>query len=250
VDIYNYDDLGVFISRGPAREDPLETIKAGYPVYALPAKATTIAPPIPPTGQVAVFNPATQTWGVNVDYRGQMSFSTVDGSKLPISALGPVPAGYTLIPRPAPWYTWDPTILNWELNLTAYRALACSNVDTQAANLRAAVFTSDPGQAKAYQLKYDQAVLCLADASASNASYPYIAAEVGITAPSTGVPATDLHNVATIIKAKGDAEEAWGMSLEPLRLTAKNSINAATSASAVEGVMTNLTWPAAPTSVS
>ena len=243
MDIYNYDDLGVFISRGPAREDPLETIKAGYPVYAIPAKATTIAPPIPPTGQVAVFNPATQTWSLTPDFRGQMSYSTTTGAMQPVTALGPLPAGYTLIPRPAAWYTWDASISNWELNLTTCRTLACATVDDQVASLRSAVYTSDPGQAMAYSLKLQQAQACLSNAGASNAAYPYLAAEIGITAPT-------LQGVAQTIVAAGAACTAWGMSLEPIRLSAKNAINAATSASAVSTVVTNLQWPASPTAAS
>lgn len=56
--IYHYDgSTGYLISSEEAYQtDPLESEKQGHPVYVIPALATTLIPPVAPTGKVAYFD--------------------------------------------------------------------------------------------------------------------------------------------------------------------------------------------------
>lgn len=90
--IWNYDDDGVWTSSGWADPDPMEPGN-----WLVPANATTIAPPAVAAKQVAVF--VDGAWSVVADHRGETWYA---GYKQPVvvEAVG-TPAGLTAT-EPAP----------------------------------------------------------------------------------------------------------------------------------------------------
>jgi len=95
--IYLYDAAGIFTGIGEADESPLEP-----GVWLIPAGATMLAPPDFSEKQAAVWTGA--DWALCEDHRGEVHYSTADGSTLTVSALGPlaeVAPGTTDIPPPA-----------------------------------------------------------------------------------------------------------------------------------------------------
>lgn len=58
-----------FIREGHAQLDPLETEKAGKPVWLTPANATHTPPPEIPEGKKAIYDPETDGWNL-VDTSG------------------------------------------------------------------------------------------------------------------------------------------------------------------------------------
>ena len=110
MEIYNYDKSGVFVSRGQARPDPLET--ANNPdaqVYIVPARATTVMPPQMAAFETAVFCEETSTWSVVEDHRGSVVYSKTSGEAFTIKQIGPVPEDCIKIapPKDGQPYKWD-----------------------------------------------------------------------------------------------------------------------------------------------
>lgn len=90
------------------------------------------------------------------DHRGQV-YSTNTGEPLKHTALGVLPAGLTLEPRPSPDHSWNGSAWDFDadlqaINLKVLQATLCQQVDTAADTARAAV-AGDPLRA----VEYDRA---------------------------------------------------------------------------------------------
>jgi len=97
--IYHYSqETGEFFRASDARQDPLETKKAGKPVYLLPAHATFDAPPTPGAKQAAAYRDG--AWSLVDDYRGESYWHQATGREVVIRDLGPV--DYNLVANHPP----------------------------------------------------------------------------------------------------------------------------------------------------
>jgi len=92
MDIHHFHpETGEYIGRSVAPLDPLETARAGQPVFLLPANATATPPPDCPEGQALVWNG--QDWSPSEDHRGRTLYATATGLPVTIADLG----------APCPW---------------------------------------------------------------------------------------------------------------------------------------------------
>lgn len=105
-------------------------------------------------------------------------------------------------------------------NLAAKRAAAIEQVRQGAAEIRAGFVTALPGQDMIYQKKEAEAARYLADPAPDLADYPWISAEIGITAQ-------DAPQVAQVYVNLAAEWSAIGARLETLRLGAVAEIEAA-----------------------
>ena len=112
--IYNYNPgTYEFLGTSEARPSPHEP-----GVFLIPAHATEIEAPKFEKHEVAVFNPATQVWSIQPDYRNEKRYNTADGSEFLVSQIGPldiVAPDTTGQPRPSPSHyyangAWAPDI--------------------------------------------------------------------------------------------------------------------------------------------
>lgn len=71
----------------------------------IPASSTLIEPPPYNTGKAVVFNNG--MWDVFEDHRNEMVYSTVDGSELKITVIGPYPENITAYKPNSPYDVWD-----------------------------------------------------------------------------------------------------------------------------------------------
>lgn len=90
---------GEFVGTGYPDPDPLDSGN-----WLVPAHAFLDAPPVVPAGEVAVRGEA--GWSVVVDRRGTV-YSTKTGEAVEHVALGELPAGLTIHPRPSPAWSWS-----------------------------------------------------------------------------------------------------------------------------------------------
>ena len=123
-----------------------------------------------------------------------------------------------------------------DAGFVALKKSLIDETDRQAELVRQNYITPGSGQALTYQAKAAQAKSCLADAAPDAASYPLLAAEIGITA-------ADLLGVATAIDAANTQWLLIGSQIEATRLGAKKSINAALTAAAAKSIFDAITWP-------
>jgi hypothetical protein len=94
-----HPETGEYLGTSPARLNPRETQRAGYPVYLIPAHATTCALPEAIEGMARVWNGS--EWTQAEDHRGVAMYRKADGRQSSMVALGPIPDGYTLETPPA-----------------------------------------------------------------------------------------------------------------------------------------------------
>lgn len=95
MNIYNYDEFGVYTGTTEAMENP-----RNIGTFLMPAKATAIECLYPQNpNEVAVFSEENQEWSLVEDYRGLNAYSDTDC--IVIEALGALPVGYTLEKPPA-----------------------------------------------------------------------------------------------------------------------------------------------------
>lgn len=98
--VYLYDAAtGEYAGTYDAQESPLEP-----GVFVRPEKSLDDAPPPLAANQTAVA--VNGVWVVSPDFRKTPLYSTVDGSPLEITGIGPMPANATETPRP-PGTKWD-----------------------------------------------------------------------------------------------------------------------------------------------
>jgi len=94
IDIYNYDDNGIYIGSSSAGLDPLASIEAGHDVPLIPAKATITAPPAVIANQIQVFENG--SWVIKPDYRGQVYHTNSNQKSVIIKTIGELPIGAIL----------------------------------------------------------------------------------------------------------------------------------------------------------
>ncbi|GAB6035836.1 hypothetical protein JCM15519_03950 [Fundidesulfovibrio butyratiphilus] len=233
--LYAYDKSGAFTGTRAAQLSPARPYNAdGSPNWLMIASATELAPPAVEPGQAAVFDG--QAWRVVEDHRGEAVYSTADGTRIVIAALGPMPEGCTQIPRPGMHYTWDGQA--WRADMDAIRARAEAVIDGQADALLAPYMSLTPGRAMTYLAKQDQARQYLAEEPPDPAKYPLIVGEVGLTGDTA-------QAVAETILAQARAWYGVGAAVETVRLTAKKAVREAQTPQAVDDVLAGLVWPGA-----
>ena len=142
-----------YLGQSQADPDPLEP-----GTWLIPAHAYADAPPAIPPGQAAVRSLDGSKWQLLADHRGTV-YSTVTGATLQHDALGELPEGLTIEPRPSADYRWTGSAwaLDAELqaaNLLALQSNLCTQIDTAADAARRAV-AGDPLRA----VEYDRARL-------------------------------------------------------------------------------------------
>ncbi|MBL4838483.1 MAG: hypothetical protein JKY34_12985 [Kordiimonadaceae bacterium] len=140
----------------------------------------------------------------------------IDGFKVEADALA-------AIERPTP-------------TIEQIRRGAKEDIDRAAGVCRSEVASQGYGQEMTYLAKEVEARACIADAAPVAATYPMMAAEVGITG-------TDLAAVATEVVARADAWKALAGSIERVRLAGKQSIDAATTEAEIDTILTDTSWP-------
>jgi len=232
--LYTYHKVtGEFLGALEANIDPLESQRAGGPVYVTTVPHTTTErPPVAEQGKVRVFKSG--SWSLVEDHRGKKAYATANGALLVVSALGPLSEAYTFKEYPGDGYYWDGE--NWTPDIAKLATAAMADVDLTAEALRQRVLTQGSGQALAYKKKEEEALACLSDSSPSEEDYPFLAAEVGVTAD------TLLDVAQTVV----DAANAWyavGVELERLRLTAKKRLASATTAGEIASIVNGIEWP-------
>lgn len=130
MNIYHYQpDTFEYLGTSEAKIDPLETAKAGVPVYLIPANATKDQPPEAGTNQRARRNG--DAWELVDDYRGQEYWNKDTGAKITITALGDaIPAGHTLQAPPAGMFDPQWNGAAWIETAIVFQGV---NVDSKAA---------------------------------------------------------------------------------------------------------------------
>ncbi len=112
-----------------------------------------------------------------------------------------------------------------------------ASIDRDAEACRLKYITPGAGQAMTYQQKSDEAARYLAATSPSDADYPLLSGEVGVTAE-------DIAGVAAVIDAAFRQWQSIGSAIEAVRLRAKRDIDLAPDADAARAVFDTIAWPA------
>ena len=213
--IYHFDKDGIFT--GPGQADPDVRDPEHVPV---PHNATLIQPPVPGAHQAPRWNG--QSWDLVPDWLGKI-YWLPDGSRHTIETVGIAPPDNALdeaLPPPL-----------GEVRKNALRA-----VDTAAEKARLTFITPGDGQAMTYAQKEAEADALLADASPDAASYPFLAACLGVDGDT-------LADVAAVVRARRDAWRTIGADIERRRLLAKQTVSTATTLTEIETTLSTLTWP-------
>lgn len=124
----------------------------------------------------------------------------------------------------------------WEVDLDAAKAAACDAIDAEAERRRNLVLTPGAGQMAAYQEKERQARRLLADDTPTEAEYPDIYNEIGITADSAG-------EVAMAVLAAAERWRAYGRLVERARLNSKKALAEAGDVATVLAAREAVAWP-------
>lgn len=89
MNIYNYNNSGVYLGVSEAMPNPLEVGE-----YLIPAKATTTAPPSVGVDEVAVFDTASDTWTIVENHIGKEGY--LNDEPYTVMELGALPLGFTV----------------------------------------------------------------------------------------------------------------------------------------------------------
>lgn len=112
--VYLFDAAtGQYAGVYEAQESPLEPRK-----FLEPDASTSIAPPAPGADQVAVF--ADGAWSLQPDFRRSSIYSTVDGSRVVVDQIGPLPDDATALQRPSASHDWKGD--KWVVSLPRLKA--------------------------------------------------------------------------------------------------------------------------------
>lgn len=122
------------------------------------------------------------------------------------------------------------------VGLAAAKVTACAAIDVQAEALRLTVLTPGAGQMAAYQAKEAQATAFLQDGTPTEAEYPDIFNEIGITADSGA-------EVAAAILAAAEKWRTFGRKVERARLAGKKAVNAASDMTGIMAAHNGVPWP-------
>ncbi len=124
----------------------------------------------------------------------------------------------------------------WEADLQAAKASVHDEIDAEAERRRNSVLTPGSGQMAAYQEKERQARALLADDTPTEAEYPDIYNEIGITADSAG-------EVAMAVLAAAEKWRAYGRLVERARLAGKKAVAEAGDVAAAIAARQAVVWP-------
>ena len=124
----------------------------------------------------------------------------------------------------------------WPVTLEQAKASACEAIDAEAERRRSLVLTPGAGQMAAYQEKERQARGLLQDDTPTEAEYPDIYNEIGVTADSAG-------EVAMAVLAAAEKWRAYGRRVERARLAAKKAVAEAGDVAAVVAARDGVDWP-------
>jgi len=112
--------------------------------------------------------------------------------------------------------------------LESVRVAAIARINAEVGRVREKYITDLPGQDAIYQAKEAEAARYLAEAPETLDGYPFMAAEVGILAPTAA-------DVAAIWIGMGAHWRTVAAAMEGLRMAATNAVNASDSPAEVEG---------------
>ncbi|WP_029459675.1 hypothetical protein [Solidesulfovibrio alcoholivorans] len=126
----------------------------------------------------------------------------------------------------------------WAIDLDAARTSACAAIDAQAEGLRQTVLTPGAGQMAAYQAKEAQATALLQDPTPTEAEYPDIFNEIGVTADSAA-------EVAAAVLAAAEKWRDYGRLVERARLAGKKAVQEAADAAGIIAARDGVAWPLA-----
>lgn len=93
MDIYNYDQNGIYVSTTKAKVDPLE-----FGRWLIPRNATTVAPPALENYQTAVWTGS--EWIVSPDYRGVTYYIPPSQTAYAITSIGVEPPDGAVFEKP------------------------------------------------------------------------------------------------------------------------------------------------------
>jgi len=102
--LYSYDISGLYAGPAAAALSPARPFVDGEPNYLRPSRTTEQAPPECEPGFAAVFDG--ESWQVLEDHRGQTIHDTGSGAARAVTAVGPIPEGWTAQPRPDARHVW------------------------------------------------------------------------------------------------------------------------------------------------
>lgn len=121
--LYNYHpETGEFIDSSFADTSPLEP-----EVVLIPAYSTTTPPPATGKNEVALF--IDKHWVKQPDYRGQVFYTTPEGTATTISEMGPIPQNLTAEPCPSPLHYWSKN--GWCIDAKTAQAMQWQKIQTE-----------------------------------------------------------------------------------------------------------------------
>ncbi|NUC52588.1 tail fiber assembly protein [Escherichia coli] len=135
-----FDENGLAIEAGDIRCFYYDSITSEYVGWSdeyinigvsMPGHSTDIDPGGEVTGKVAVFG--NEEWSMVDDHRGDVVYSTTDGSASTVDYIGPIREGYTSIAPLGPYQKWDGE--KWVTDTDAQHAADVEAADKQKAAL-------------------------------------------------------------------------------------------------------------------
>lgn len=100
-----HPQTGEYLGAVSCALSPARPFAGGQPNYVLPADSTDAAPPAADAGRKPVWNGS--AWALAEDHRGATVYATTTGFPKALTALGPIPAGYTASPAPSAQHSWN-----------------------------------------------------------------------------------------------------------------------------------------------
>lgn len=118
--VYQFDKQGILVDEAgaPASPSPLEP-----GTWLTPGNATRVAPPLAKPGMARKWTG--DAWTYVEDHGGETVYSKADGTPLTLTnnpddadgySYGPIPDGYTSLPKPGEFYEWDSAQNTWVEN--------------------------------------------------------------------------------------------------------------------------------------
>ena len=124
----------------------------------------------------------------------------------------------------------------WAVDLADAKASISAALDAKAERLRNAMLTPGSGQMAAYQEKERQARALLQDETPTEAEYPDIYNEIGVTADSVG-------EVAMAVLAAAERWRNYGRRVERARLAGKKAVAESEDVAAAIAARDSVHWP-------
>ena len=192
--IYNYNDNGIYVGSSQARPNP------GKPFsFLIPRKATTISPPSIGENESARFNGT--SWETLVDFRGYSAWLKSTAEHKIIVDFGPLSNDYTLInPLDTEYPIWS--IDHWVIDTVAKLVADLAEVDTWV------------NQERAKNFEYD-GHMYYPDADSLNAlitTMPYKPEDFTMNWKTADLEADGISNIYVLLDKQGIIE--LGMTLE------------------------------------